>query len=218
MIVIPGDLFYNKVPAEGAFVTQEQEAAVRLLEECTAVAPTFFSMGNHESLLCYEDWERIVRTGVRVLDNEWTQFENVWVGGVTSHMVMNRRAYVISHQINERYPGDLTMHAGKEEGVEITEPDLSWVSPVPKGYTILLDHHPEHFPMIPKEVDLIISGHAHGGQWRLFGRGVYAFGQGILPKWTSGVYEGRMVVTRGLTNTARIPRINNPTEIVYIVP
>ena len=84
------------------------------------------------------------------------------------------------------------------------------------GYHILLSHHPEYFPFIPQSIELILSGHAHGGQWRVLGRGVYAPGQGFWPKWTSGIIDGRMVVSRGLANTAKLPRINNPTEIVYM--
>ena len=69
-------------------------------------------------------------------------------------------------------------------------------------------------------VDLLLCGHTHGGQWRLFNRGLFnrglfAPGQGFFPKYSKGVY-GRMVISAGLTNTTWVPRINNPTEIVYI--
>lgn len=87
------------------------------------------------------------------------------------------------------------------------------------GFHILLCHHPEYIPLIPSGIDLILSGHAHGGQWRFFGRGVFAPGQGLLPRYTSGVYreDGKtMIVSRGLANTAPVPRFNNPTEVVYV--
>ena len=64
--------------------------------------------------------------------------------------------------------------------------------------------------------DLILSGHAHGGQIRLFGRGLFAPGQGIFPKYTSGIH-GSMIISRGLSNTGgMIPRLFNRREIVYI--
>ena len=84
------------------------------------------------------------------------------------------------------------------------------------GYHILLSHHPEYYPLVSDKVQLMLSGHAHGGQIRFFKRGLYAPGQGWLPKWTKGVYDNRLVVSAGLSNTASpIPRLFNPTEIVY---
>ena len=82
----------------------------------------------------------------------------------------------------------------------------------------------EYYPFIPSEISLVVSGHAHGGQWRFYDpfkriwRGVLAPGQGWFPKWTKGVYDERLVVSAGLSNTTWIPRINTPTEIVYIEP
>jgi predicted MPP superfamily phosphohydrolase len=83
-----------------------------------------------------------------------------------------------------------------------------------------LCHHPEYRDKYLKDrsIDLILSGHAHGGQIRLLGRGLYAPGQGIFPKYTSGIHAN-MIISRGLSNTAGfIPRLFNPREIVYIVP
>ena len=88
-----------------------------------------------------------------------------------------------------------------------------------KKFKILLNHHPEDFEnyLSEKNLDLILSGHAHGGQIRVFGKGLFAPGQGLFPKYTHGKY-GHMIVTSGLANTAApfIPRIGNPTEIVKI--
>ena len=64
--------------------------------------------------------------------------------------------------------------------------------------------------------DLILSGHAHGGQWRLFGRGAYAPGQGVFPKYTKGIYDGRFIVTSGVGNVYLVPKINNPPEVCVI--
>jgi hypothetical protein len=67
-----------------------------------------------------------------------------------------------------------------------------------------------------RKIDLTVSGHAHGGQWSLFGRGLFAPDQGLFPKYTRGVHEGRLVVSRGLSNSIRLPRIFTPTELLYL--
>lgn len=91
-----------------------------------------------------------------------------------------------------------------------------------KGVKILLAHHPErardHAQIL--RPDYIFSGHAHGGQFRLFGRGLYAPDQGLFPKYTSGLYpiaEGTdLVVSRGI-GRSRFPfRINDPPHVPIV--
>lgn len=90
-------------------------------------------------------------------------------------------------------------------------------------YRIVLSHKPltkDEFKDL--NADLIIAGHAHGGQWRLppVNNGVFAPNQGIFPKYAGGVYEanGRYeVVSRGLARGLKlVPRLNNPPEIVLL--
>ena len=50
----------------------------------------------------------------------------------------------------------------------------------------------------------------------LFNMGVFAPGQGIFPKYTSGLYDGKLIVSRGLGNQTPYPRINNEEEIIVI--
>ena len=70
-----------------------------------------------------------------------------------------------------------------------------------------------------KEERYPLREHAHGGQIRLFGHGLFAPGQGWWPELTSGVHDGRLVISRGLSNTAAlVPRLFNPTEIVCLLP
>ena len=211
IICIPGDLVYALSLGNGLLV-QEQKNVLPLLKGCAELAPTFMSLGNHECILANEDLELIQATGTVILDNEWIQHDNIFIGGLTSHHVLNRKAYTHAYPVKERY--DIRIQHKDWQPIE--KPDLSWLTPLPSGYSILLSHHPEYYPMLPK-VSLILSAHAHGGQWRIGNHGLFAPGQGLLPRWTSGLY-GNMLVTKGLTNTSRIPRINNPTEIVYVIP
>ena len=86
------------------------------------------------------------------------------------------------------------------------------------GYKILLCHHPEYYESLlrPLDIQLILAGHAHGGQFRAWGRGIYAPGQGILPPYTGGFYQGRLLVSRGLANNLCLPRINNKKELLIL--
>ena len=100
------------------------------------------------------------------------------------------------------------------------EPELDWLADytAQEGFHLLLCHHPEYWPRYLRAlpIELTFSGHAHGGQIRLFDRGLYAPGQGLLPTYTSGLYEDRLLVSRGLSNNVIIPRLFNPTELVYL--
>ncbi|AEE95528.1 metallophosphoesterase [Mahella australiensis] len=88
-------------------------------------------------------------------------------------------------------------------------------------YTILLSHRPEKVNDYNKcRFDLILCGHAHGGQVRIPGilNGLYAPNQGFFPKYVGGYYKlenSTMIVSRGLVKND-IPRIFNPPEIVII--
>ena len=99
-------------------------------------------------------------------------------------------------------------------------PNLRWLarfSSLP-GFKLLLCHHPEYYPdyIKPLPVDVILAGHAHGGQWRFFGHGIFSPGQGPFPALTSGVTDNRLVISRGLANNAGIPRLFNPPELVIV--
>lgn len=88
-------------------------------------------------------------------------------------------------------------------------------------FSILLSHHPELFPEYSStNIDLVFSGHAHGGQFRLpLLGGVVAPEQGLFPKYDAGVFTENnttMVVSRGLGNSIIPVRINNPPEVVVV--
>ena len=83
----------------------------------------------------------------------------------------------------------------------------------------LVLNEPENINLIPRGIELVCSAHCHGGQIRYYSLfkhkwcGVYSPSQGFLPRLTEGIH-GNMIISRGLSNTARIPRICNPTELV----
>ena len=82
---------------------------------------------------------------------------------------------------------------------------------------IVLAHRPEFFPIYAStDADVILSGHAHGGQIRFFGIGLYSPGQGFFPRFTTGLYRiGKSIlhVSRGLGNTIPFPRMFDTPEL-----
>ena len=172
--------------------------ALPFLEACARTAPTFFSYGNHEIKFPKLSPEEIEGTGVVLLDDRCKRFGDLLIGGHTPYTT------------------------------------FAWLADFEQadGYKILLNHHPEYYYKEPdgrknftgnpgledhKAIDLILSGHAHGGQWRVGNRGVLAPGQGLFAKYVHGEY-GNMIVGTGVANTAAplIPRFFNPREIVEI--
>lgn len=174
-----------------------------MLAEFVSIAPTFMSLGNHEGGAVSLVRRKCREIGVRLLEDDYEEFEGIFIGGLTSGYIADSEGLEENHW--KKTPA----------------PNLSWLQSFSllKGYKLLLDHHPEYYPEYIKEldVDLTLSGHAHGGQWRLFGRGLFAPGQGLLPRYTSGLYEGRLIVSRGLANNAPpIPRLFNSKELIFI--
>ena len=101
------------------------------------------------------------------------------------------------------------------EQVQISEKD--------NNFTVLMAHRPEEIDnYLSYGFDLILSGHAHGGQWRLPGliNGLFAPNQGLFPPYAGGAYtfeNTTMIVSRGLAReSTRIPRIFNPPELVVV--
>ena len=143
--------------------------------------------------------ERVIASGATLLDNRAVKYKDVTIGGLTTGYT----------------------EKGRQSHFESTPaPNLEFLSEFAslRGFKILLSHHPEYYPKYIKElpVDLTLSGHAHGGQWCFFGRGVYAPGQGLFPKYTHGMHDGKFIVSRGLSIQNPVPRINNKPEIIVI--
>lgn len=216
MIAVAGDILHGYTTDENTPLAGRMNP---FLSACANIAPTFFSLGNHEWMIHPDDIEAIKMSGVNVLDNNWINWNGLCIGGLTSASVTAYRRFRTGSDL--RYPQWNMQRSRIKELIKQSPLDLDWMDEFSSqpGYKILLTHHPEYWPMIKSyDIDLALAGHAHGGQMRIFGQGLFAPGQGLLPKLTSGVHDGRLVISRGLSNTAGIiPRLFNPREIVYVL-
>ncbi len=229
LICFAGDLFLGRRPEDDNLIVRSQENVMQLVSGCASVAPTYISLGNHEWLISSEDLEILTSTGAVILDNRYVVHtgkdgKKIIIGGLTSAIVtyFQQLREIDDGGIENRYP-----HRPRHSHQECLNTNSMWLTEFEKaeGYKILLCHHPEYWSLrepylINRRIDLVLSGHAHGGQMRVFGQGLFSPGQGWFPKYTSGAYQGgygSLVVSRGLSNTASlIPRLFNPTEIVYL--
>lgn len=175
--------------------------AVSFLEKAPKVAPTFYNIGNHERRLpeLAKYWPYVEKSDVVLLDDAFVSFGGITLGALSS----------IRRGKNE--PSRVIQLAEKK-------PFMRQFASQP-GYKLLLCHHPEYYQQAVRnwDVDLTLSGHAHGGQVRIAGQGIYSPGQGLLPKLTSGFYENnRLFVSCGMTNSASAPRLWCPCELVMV--
>lgn len=199
-ILLPGDLMDDRA------LQAPQNSGYAFLRACAAIAPTFYSLGNHE-LACYHK------------GNPWRHPHPVALRADIRRHIEDTGAILLE---NSAVTLNGIVFCGINSGINGKQnaPDEQVLASFDrmKGFRILLCHHPEYFvPYIQKtSVELTVCGHAHGGQWRIFGRGIYAPGQGLFPKYTAGVIDERCVISRGLGNHTKIPRIFNEPELVLI--
>lgn len=183
------------------------DVSISFAEKAVKIAPTYFVTGNHEARIenCNEFLSRLADKGVTVLQNE--------------SVVLSAG----NEKINLLGVSDPSFKADYLFGDEkaVMDSEVSNLMNEADGYTVLLSHRPEMFDVYVKNnVDLVLSGHAHGGQFRLpcFG-GLVAPGQGFFPEYDGGLYvmnDTKMIVSRGIGNSIIPFRVNNRPEIVLV--
>lgn len=197
IIVITGDLI-------DASAKVEKSGVGEFIEKLSSVAPIYYVGGNHEK--ANEDkkvlYDILKNSGVNILE-----------GGIVKFKKGNSTVSLIGLSDNADY-----------DHTNIEEEDR-------KNFKILLAHRPEWeksrtyiaCPIkeyIDKIPDLVLSGHAHGGQFRFFGKGLIAPNQGFFPEYVSGLYHltehTDMIVSRGLGNSIIPFRLNNKPHIPVI--
>ena len=192
VILLTGDLVDGRRPA--------LEPALELGRGAAALAPTYYVTGNHETSLPWKTYEQIEdgleSAGVVLLDNR------------TEELTLPGGGRLVLAGLC-----DDNLRDGTLERLSAAWPE--------DAFTVLLAHEPQYIENYAKSgVDLVFSGHAHGGQIRLpLVGGLFAPGQGFLPKYTAGIYklgETRMVVSRGIGGSLFPQRVFNRPEVVTV--
>ncbi|MGN0455540.1 MAG: metallophosphoesterase [Acutalibacteraceae bacterium] len=201
IIVITGDFI--------DYYRTDTDISLEFLRRLISVAPVYYIPGNHEARI--DEYPQFCasaeRLGARVLDD---CLVSVVRGDSKIDIVGVKDPYFYKEY--EPVP---------ERRIDILSEKLKSLLQAGESYTVLLSHRPELAELYADSgVDLALCGHAHGGQFRLpFVGGVFSPGQGLLPKYTCGLYETngkRMIVSRGIGNSSFPFRINNSPELVLI--
>ncbi|MCM1438109.1 MAG: metallophosphoesterase [Roseburia sp.] len=172
---------------------RERDIAVALetVKGLVKIAPVYYVSGNHEmrSKRYREFREELKRAGATVLENECVQACGISLAGVNCAKIKS---------------GGYFSLCGED------------------GFKLLLAHLPQYIDRYAMAgYDLTLCGHAHGGQWRIpFTKvGIYAPGQGLFPKYASGVHwcgNMREIISRGLGNSECPVRLFNRPEVVVV--
>ena len=176
---------------------------VRFCKSLSDIAPAYAVTGNHEAPKNrLGEWERVLRRcGVIPMENRIEIFKK----GSSGLALMGLEDGI----------GFLSLYFDGIEGAK----------DIPR---VLLAHRPEFFYSYCSDSneirpDLVLSGHAHGGQFRIpfVDRGLVAPHQGLFPRYTSGLYASdngvQMVVSRGLGNSIFPVRLNNRIHLPVII-
>ena len=190
----------------------EVQKLLRLIEALCEIAPVYFAPGNHELEYMQTDASfltQVAEAGAVVVNDSYEDVtiagQPLRIGGTMGHAFYFGR----SEEEFSSSPEYLFLKAFED-------------TDVPK---ICLAHMPDTFIFNGAynlwDVDLVLSGHTHGGLIRLpFVGGLYAPMQGWFPEYDRGLFRlgkhMQMIITSGLAGYGRIPRVNNPPEIVVI--
>ena len=199
IIVLTGDLIDSR--------RTDLDVALEFAWQAGKIARVYYVSGNHEARVPeYEDLKiGLVKAGVVILENQKVQITRE--GESITFIGIDDPSFQESYLF------------GDAEGV--AKQAIDNLQSESDGYTVLLSHRPELFDLyVENQMDLVFSGHAHGGQFRLpFVGGIVAPNQGFFPKYDDGRYDEEnttMIVSRGVGNSIIPIRFNNRPEIVVV--
>ncbi|MBQ1892582.1 MAG: metallophosphoesterase [Clostridia bacterium] len=208
VIVLAGDMI--EAGADG----EEIERVCAFVSAAKEIAPVWYGLGNHEYRYIENHGagleEKLTEAGAVVLEAEYADID---VGG-TPVRIGGYAGYYRTAHLNTKDPEKQAAHNSFFEGFEDTERFKLLINHIPTNW---LDwDYRDKYP-----VDLVLSGHYHGGLVRfpLIGKGLYAPYVGWFPPYTKGCFEGEAatcILSSGLAGANGVPRFFNTPEIVVI--
>jgi len=186
--------------------TEEFNRLVNLIKDLNKVAPVYFSLGNHEIENKYIDkiTSYVEDVGAIVLEEDYKDIvvnnNNIRIAGVYDYIIPNMKKTSPTYKFSQTFDDT-------------------------DNFKLLLSHIPDSYVLWGGyeviKPDLVLSGHYHGGLIRLpFIGGLFAPEQGFFPKYDAGKYDidgNKIIISRGLGTSSKVPRINNIPEISVIV-
>lgn len=195
IIVVTGDVIDSR--------KTDIDIAVDYMSQAAKIAPTYYIAGNHEHRISqYSKFENILsKERVKILNND------------TEVIKINNQEITLAGI------KDISFINSSNKEKEFSSIISNIKSENSENLTILLSHRPELIDIYASQnIDLVFTGHAHGGQIRLpFIGGIFSPNQGLFPKYTSGVHKKdntTMIVSRGLGNSLFPFRIFNKPELI----
>lgn len=208
LIVMTGDMVDDMLKTEAAYELVEQLSDY----------PLYYVSGNHEhwDKDTYGIFDKLEKLGVIIL---YDAYETVEINNqqlVLAGMVDPANIGRFESRKARNYYGNPLDNRLKKLTVRLE-------NEAPSGFRVLLSHRPEYYDTYNMlNYDLVLCGHAHGGQVRipLLLNGLYSPNQGVFPEYAGGRYPfeqgGEMIVSRGLSFNLFLPRVFNPPEVVVI--
>lgn len=197
IIAITGDMIDSR--------NTDIDVAISFAQKAVNIAPVYYVNGNHESRVLgeYEKLKQgLTDAGVTILENS------------SADITIGDEAITLIGINDPTFRMDIVDDTMEQNIAH----QLVNVIPDNDNYKVLLAHRPEYFDVYAGNVDLVLSGHAHGGQFRIpFIGGLVAPGQGFFPEYYEGSHikeNTEMIVSRGIGNSIIPFRINNKPEII----
>jgi len=191
-ILFPGDIKDDLLP---------DKSVKNLLDGISDAYPCYYTTGNHEIVKGIEESKALFKSyNIEILEGDCVTVE---LNGQTVQICGTDDPLASENIFNSQLK-----NASQQADSEL--------------FTVLTAHRPERIETyLDYDFDLIVSGHAHGGQWRIpyVLNGLFAPNQGLFPKYAGGLYEHGdtiHIVSRGLDKHNPVPRIFNRPELVII--